>query len=83
MTEQSDINALLTEIRDNQREALKLQREQLAIAEAQLERSRTQVSESIELQRQAVNRFKTVSRIAVPGIALCIGMIVYLLVRYF
>ena len=41
-----------------------------------------QVAESIELQRQAVDRFKTVSRIAIPGIVLCVVLIVYLIARY-
>lgn len=83
MADNNEIISLLNEIRDNQREALALQKEQVAIAAEQIERSRTQVTESIELQKQAVDRFRTVFRIAVPGIAFCIAMILYLIIRYF
>lgn len=79
---ETEILELLREIRDNQKLALERQAAQLETAREQLDRSRNQVEESIVLQRQAVDRFKRVTRIAVPGIALCIAMIVYLLVRY-
>lgn len=74
---------LLQQIRDNQRLSLEKHEEQLAIARAQIERSKNQVEESIALQRQAMARFKKVSLIAFPGILFCIGMILYLVVRYF
>ena len=83
MTDSPEIRDLLIEIRDNQRLSLQRQEEHLAIAREQIERSRNQVQESIDLQRQAVARVKRVSRIAIPGIVLCIALIVYLLVRYF
>jgi len=82
MSDKDDIRELLTEIRDNQRLSLQRQEEHLAIAREQIERSRGQVQESIELQRQAIDRVKKISRIAVPGIAICIVLIIYLLVRY-
>ncbi len=82
MTDKDAIQELLLEIRDNQLESLQQQKEQLAIAREQIERSRTQVQESIELQRQAIDRVKKISRIAVPGIILCIALIIYLVVRY-
>ena len=82
MSSDNDIERLLIEIRDNQRLALQRQEEQLAIAREQLERARDQVAESIELQKQAVDRFKMVSRIAIPGIVLCVVLIVYLMARY-
>jgi t-SNARE complex subunit (syntaxin) len=82
MTDSSEIRDLLIEIRDNQRLSLQRQEEHLAIAREQIERSRNQVQESIELQRQAVARVKRISRIAVPGIVVCLLLIVYLLVRY-
>lgn len=59
--------ALLTEIRDQQREALAVQREQAELAREQLERSRRAVEESIKLQRQALEKQKGVRRIALPG----------------
>lgn len=83
MTDSPEIRDLLIEIRDNQRLSLQRQEEHLAIAREQIERSRNQAQESIELQRQAVARVKRISRIAIPGIVLCIALIVYLLVRYF
>lgn len=83
MTDSPEIRDLLIEIRDNQRLSLQRQEEHLAIAREQIERSRNQVQESIDLQRQAVARVKRISRIAIPGIVLCIALIVYLLVRYF
>lgn len=78
-----DIRTLLAEIRDNQRLALQRQEEQLAIAREQLDRSRRQIEESIALQRQAVERARSIARVALPAILVCVAMIVYLLVRYF
>jgi hypothetical protein len=63
------IVTLLTEIRDNQREML--------------ERQRTQIEESLKLQREAVNRTRTIARLAIPAILVCIAAIAYLVVRYF
>ena len=83
MSDRDDIRELLVEIRDNQRLSLQRQEEHLEIARKQIERSSTQVQESIELQRLAVDRVKKVSRIAIPGILLCVALIVYLLVKYF
>lgn len=83
MSDRDDIRELLIEIRDNQRLSLQRQEEQLEIARRQIERSSTQVQESIELQRLAVDRVKNVSRIAIPGILICMALIVYLLVKYF
>jgi hypothetical protein len=83
MTDSPEIRDLLAEIRDNQRLSLQRQEEHLAIAREQIERSRNQVEQSLELQRQAIVRVKRISRIALPGIVLCVLLIVYLLVRYF
>jgi type VI protein secretion system component VasF len=63
------IVTLLTEIRDNQREML--------------ERQRTQIEESLQLQREAINRTRTIARFAIPAILVCIAAIAYLVVRYF
>ncbi|HVS22325.1 MAG TPA: hypothetical protein VMU03_01265 [Gammaproteobacteria bacterium] len=82
MSDHPEIISLLKEIRDNQRSALQRQEQHLDLARQHLERSGTQVQESIELQKAAVHRVKLVSRIAVPGIALCLALIVYLLIRY-
>ncbi|MDH4351575.1 MAG: hypothetical protein OEY20_09140 [Gemmatimonadota bacterium] len=83
MSGNEDIRDLLVEIRDNQRLSLQRQEEHLAIAKEQVERARGQVQESIELQRLAIDKVKAVSRVAIPGIVICVVLIVYLLVRYF
>jgi len=83
MSEKDEIIQLLTEIRDNQRLSLQRQEEHLVLAREQSDRSRNQVAESIGLQRQAIDRFKKISRIALPAIGLCVVLILYLLIRYF
>lgn len=75
--------ALLGEIRDQQREALAQQRAHLEIAQAQLKRTDTQIEESLKLQREAVSRQRTITRIAGPGIIACIAALAYLVLRYF
>ena len=82
MGDKDDIRELLIEIRDNQRLSLQRQEEHLAIARDQVDRSRGQVQESIELQRQAIDRAKKISRIAVPSIIICILLILYLVAKY-
>ncbi len=72
---QQQILATLREMRDGQREALRLM-------EAQLEGSRTRVEESIALQRLAMRRQRVVTLVAVPGIVACIAAIAYLMYRY-
>lgn len=83
MNENTEIQKLLAEIRDNQRVALQRQEEHLEIARKQFDRSNNQIEESIGLQRLAVDRVKKISRIAIPGIVVCMLLIVYLMVRYF
>ena len=82
MSEREELVALVKEIRDNQRLALARQEEHLDLARQQLERSRTQVDQSIELQKAAIARVKQISRIALPVIVLCMALIAYLIVRY-
>jgi hypothetical protein len=83
LSDKDDIRDLLIEIRDNQRLSLQKQEEHLAVAREQIDRARRQVQDSMELQRQAIDRVKRISRIAVPGIILCVILIAYLVVRYF
>jgi len=83
LSDEEEIRKLLVEIRDNQRLSLQRQEEHLAIAREQVDRSKVQLQESLELQRQAIDRVKRISRIAIPGIGLCFVLILYLLVRYF
>jgi len=83
MSEQDDIRAILSEIRDNQIRSLKNQEAHLALAQEQLERAKKQVQESIGLQREAIAKQRAITRVALPAIALCIVAILYLVLRYF
>ena len=83
MDSNEEIKQLLTEIRDNQKLALKRQEEHLELTRIQVDRAGSQVKESIALQKEAMDRFKRVGRIVFPLILLCIGLIVYLILRYF
>lgn len=83
MDDADELRNLLREIRDGQSESLKLQRQHLDYAKQQLERSRSQVEESIALQRQAIAKTRVIMAVAIPGVVFCIGLIFYLLVRYF
>lgn len=82
MSELEDITSLLVEIRDTQKQALEQQALHLALAREQLDRARTQVEESLAVQREAVARQKAAMRIALPLILFCIAAIVYLIWRY-
>jgi len=81
-TEQKILD-VLREIRDGQREALSAMEKHRALVKEQIQVSRTNVEESIGLQRQALQRQMAITFIAVPGILACIAAIAYLLVRYF
>jgi hypothetical protein len=73
----------IREIRDGQREMIALLSAQGALVEEQLKRSRSSVEESIQLQKTALARQRSITLIAVPGILACIAAIAYLVVRYF
>lgn len=75
--------AVLREIRDGQREILTQLAAQRALAEEQVARSREKVEESIALQKLALQRQSAITRIAVPGILVCVAAIAYLVLRYF
>ena len=81
-TEQKIIG-LLREIRDGQREALSTMEEYRSLVKEQIQISRGNVEESINLQRIALKRQRVVTLIAVPGIVACIAAIAYLVFRYF
>lgn len=74
---------VLREIRDGQREALKAMEEHRALVREQIQISRNNVAESVGLQRLGLQRQRTVTLIAVPGILACIAAIAYLVLRYF
>ena len=73
----------LREIRDGQREIVALLSAQRSLVEEQLKRSHSSVEESIDLQKLALRRQRTITLIAVPGILACIAAIAYLVIRYF
>lgn len=77
-----EIKSLLVEIRDNQRRSLERQEEHLAVAREQVERANQQVTESLALQNVALGRARQLARIVVPGILVCIGLVIYLIVKY-
>jgi hypothetical protein len=81
-TEQ-EILDVLRDMREGQREALKVMNEHRALVEEQLKISHKSVEESIGLQRLAVARQRTVTRVALPGILVCMAAIAYLVLRYF
>ena len=85
MNQQTDEQILKTleEIRDGQREMIALLAAQRAATEEQIGRSRTTVESSIALQKEALNRQRTLTRVAIPGIVACVAAILYLVLRYF
>ena len=74
---------LLREIRDAQHKMVELMLAQQALAEEQVKRSRESIQESVGLQRLALQRQRTISLVAVPGIMICVAAIGYLVLRYF
>ena len=81
-TEQQILETL-RDLRDGQREALQVLSSHRALVEEQLEISRKRAEESVGLQRLALQRQKTITLIAIPGILACIAAIAYLVLRYF
>jgi type VI protein secretion system component VasF len=80
---QRELLEILREIRDRQREAVEILKQQRALVEEQLRKSRDSVAESIGLQKTALARQRQVTMVAIPGIVACILAIAYLVVRYF
>ena len=76
-----DIKALLVEIRNNQRLSIERQEEHIALAKAQLERAEAQIDKSIAMQKEAMARFKRLSKVILPVLGFCIVLVVYLVVR--
>jgi hypothetical protein len=85
MSDSRDVEMLQTlqEIRDGQREAIALAREQLRLAESQLAKSQSMLEESVGIQRAAMQRFRGMTIIALPLILFCVAAILYLIFRYF
>lgn len=73
---------LLREIRNGQQQIIALMTTQQALAEEQMRRSRDSIDESVSLQKLALQRQRTITIVAVPGIIICIAAIGYLVLRY-
>ena len=71
----------LQEIRDSQREIISTLGAS-AIAEELLQKSGAKVEESIGLQREALRRQRSITRVAIPGILACIVALLHLVMRY-
>ncbi len=75
LAEQKNIVALLEAGREAQQESLRFLRERY-------EQDARIRDESLSLQRSAVERFRKLSYVVLPLIVLCVGLIVWLMVRY-
>jgi hypothetical protein len=82
MGEREDTVSLLKRIEENQRKAMELQQQQLALAQAQLDRTNQTIQESIQLQRTAVERQSLVTKIVLPLIAVLVVLLGYRLIRW-
>jgi len=74
---------VLREVRDGQREALRVMEQHRALVEEQIKNSRRSVEESVGLQRLALRRQRALTLVAIPGILACIVAIAYVVARYF
>ena len=83
MSKLEEIKSILVDIRNNQTLSIEKQDQHIALTQQHLDRARSQVEESIGLQREAMDKQRTITRIAIPGILVCILAIVYLVIRYF
>ena len=81
--QQEQMLATLREIRDGQREIIRLLAAQQAFAEEQSRKSNERIAESMSLQRQALQGQRKVMFVAVPGILACLAAVVYLVWKYF
>ncbi|RPJ47892.1 MAG: hypothetical protein EHM16_04415 [Betaproteobacteria bacterium] len=75
LAEQKKIVVLLEAGREAQQEGLRFLRERY-------EQDARIRDESVSLQRSAVARFRKLGYVVLPLIALCVGLIVWLMVRY-
>lgn len=75
LDEQKKIVALLEAGREAQQESLRFLRERY-------EHDARVRDESVALQRAAVERFRKLSYVVLPLVALCVALIVWLMVRY-
>ncbi|HEX5131454.1 MAG TPA: hypothetical protein VFX92_03085 [Candidatus Krumholzibacteria bacterium] len=77
-----DIRRSIEEMRREQREVAARQEEILQFLRAEAEHAHKIREEAIALQRVANGRVRRISMLAVPGILLCVSLIVYLSAKY-
>ena len=82
MSDSAQIISLLARIEENQRKSLESQEKQLALTQAQLDRSNRTIAESIELQRSSVARQTQAIRIILPLVVVLLVLLGYLLFKY-
>ena len=82
-TDAQAVIELLQEIRDQQAQMAANQERVLELTGRQAEDARQRVAESIDLQRVAIARQKQALWGALPLILLCLGLIGYLVWKYF
>ena len=79
-------DALLAELRAlnaTQRELLRLAEAQHALAHSQHQRWEQTATESVGLQKLAIRRQQAITRVAIPALLVCLGLIGWLLWRFF
>ena len=79
---QSEQLALLREIRDGQREALRLQREQFELVRSQMERAEALQTRAERLQGGAGKAIRAILWIALPLLALVLLLMLWPYARY-
>jgi hypothetical protein len=77
MTDEAETTRLLREIRDNQREALRLQQEQVAMYQRQWERAERINERAEALQRRAGGAIRTILMVAVPLVVLLLALMLW------
>src|SRR6476659_5919551 len=69
--------ATLRDIRDGQREVIKVLAVHKRIAEEQIYRYRETIQKSVSLQELALKRQKMITAVALPGVIACVAAIAY------
>lgn len=82
MFDDEEAVAVLRRMEENQRKALEMQMEQLALVKAQMERAEARVQESIGLQKVANLRQARVFTFVLPLLLLALVYVGYLLFKY-
>lgn len=82
MADDSELAGLLRDIRDNQREALQVQREHMALYQKQLERIERINDRAEAIQGRAGKAVKFILWIAIPLVALLLVLMSWPYLRY-